>query len=42
MSWAAAPDGLSWTFKLHNDAKWSDGQAITADDVAFTFAELAG
>jgi peptide/nickel transport system substrate-binding protein len=39
-SWEAAPDGLSWTFKLHPDARWSDGQAITADDVAFTFNDI--
>jgi peptide/nickel transport system substrate-binding protein len=39
-SWEAAPDGLSWTFHLRSDAKWSDGQAITADDVAFTFNDL--
>src|SRR5437868_13067364 len=36
-NWEAAPDGLSWTFTLRDDAKWSDGQAITADDVGFTF-----
>jgi peptide/nickel transport system substrate-binding protein len=39
-SWQAAPDALSWTFKLRPDAKWSDGQAITADDVLFTFNDI--
>ncbi|HEY3057796.1 MAG TPA: ABC transporter substrate-binding protein, partial [Chloroflexota bacterium] len=39
-SWEAATDGLSWTFKLRDGAKWSDGQAITADDVAFTFTDI--
>ena len=39
-SWEAAPDGLSWTFKLRDDAKWSDGQPINADDVAFTFNDI--
>ncbi len=39
-SWEAAADGLSWTFKLRDGAKWSDGQAITADDVAFTFSDI--
>lgn len=39
-SWEAAADGLSWTFKLRADAKWSDGQAITADDILFTFNDI--
>ncbi|WP_213455209.1 ABC transporter substrate-binding protein [Rhizomonospora bruguierae] len=29
--------GKTLTFTLRNDVKWSDGQAFTADDVAFTF-----
>ncbi|RYG72743.1 ABC transporter substrate-binding protein [bacterium] len=28
--------GLTWTFTLKPDLKWSDGQPITADDVIFT------
>src|SRR3979490_1148352 len=39
-SWEAAPDSLSWTFKLRDDVKWSDGQAFTADDVLFTFNDI--
>jgi peptide/nickel transport system substrate-binding protein len=39
-NWQPATDGLSWTFTLHGDAKWSDGQALTADDVAFTFNDI--
>lgn len=39
-SWQAAADGLSWTFTLRNDVKWSDGKAFTADDVLFTFNDL--
>jgi peptide/nickel transport system substrate-binding protein len=38
--WETSPDGLTWTFTLRNDAKWTDGQPITADDVVFTFADL--
>jgi peptide/nickel transport system substrate-binding protein len=30
-------DGTAITFKLHPGVKWSDGQALTAKDVAFTF-----
>jgi peptide/nickel transport system substrate-binding protein len=29
-------DGLTWTFHLKPNLKWSDGQPITADDVIFT------
>src|SRR5436309_8763705 len=31
-SWTTAPDGLSWTFKLREGVKWSDGQAVSAHD----------
>lgn len=30
-------DGLTYVCKLNSDAKWSDGEAVTADDVVFTF-----
>lgn len=30
-------DGLTYTLKLKANAKWSDGQPVTADDIAFTF-----
>lgn len=30
-------DGLTYTFKLRKDAKWSDGSAITAKDFEFGF-----
>ena len=33
-------DGLTWTFTLKPNLKWSDGQPITADDVIFTFDML--
>ena len=31
---------MSWTFNLRDNAKWSDGQPFTADDVDFTFNEI--
>jgi peptide/nickel transport system substrate-binding protein len=31
-------DQLTFTFKLRPNLKWSDGQPLTADDVAFTYA----
>lgn len=30
-------DSLTIAFHLHPDARWHDGRAVTADDVAFTF-----
>ncbi len=30
-------DGLTWTFKIRQGMKWSDGQPLTANDVAFTY-----
>ena len=30
-------DGKVWTIKLRQGVKWSDGQPLTADDVAFTY-----
>lgn len=29
--------GLVWTFTLRDDARFTDGEAVTADDVVFTF-----
>lgn len=39
-SWETTADGLSWTFKLRDGVKWSDGQPFSADDVAFTFNDI--
>jgi peptide/nickel transport system substrate-binding protein len=33
-------DGKTITFKLRDDVKWSDGEPLTADDYAFTFAMI--
>ncbi len=35
-SWSASPDGTTWTYKLRTDMQWSDGEALTADDVVYT------
>lgn len=39
--WETSEDGLEWTFYLQEDVKWHDGEAFTAEDVAFTFNEIA-
>jgi oligopeptide transport system substrate-binding protein len=36
-SWTVSDDGLTYTFTLREDAKFSDGTPITADDVVWTF-----
>jgi peptide/nickel transport system substrate-binding protein len=35
--WTQSEDGLTWTFKVRDDATWQDGQPLTAGDVAFTY-----
>lgn len=34
-SWETSPDGLTWTFHLRHDAKWSDGSPVTAADFVY-------
>ncbi len=36
-SWETSDDGLSWTFHLRNDAKWSNGDPVTAADFVFAW-----
>ncbi len=31
-SWTVSTDGLTYTFNIRSDAKWSDGSDLTADD----------
>ena len=40
-SWEIAPDGVTYTFHLNQNAKWHDGTPITSDDVQFSFDALA-
>ena len=39
-SWTISPDTKSVIFTLKPNLKWSDGQPLTIDDVAFTFNEV--
>lgn len=39
-SMKSSADGLTYTMKLKNNVKWSDGQAFTADDVLFTLGKF--
>lgn len=36
-SWEVSEDGLTWTFKLRNNAKWSNGDNVTAKDFEYSF-----
>jgi len=38
--WQTSSDGKVWTFTIPVDRKWSDGQPLTADDVAWTFSAV--
>ena len=38
--WEMLPDGLGWDFHLHPEARFSDGQPVTAADIAATIARL--
>mgnify|MGYP005756784577 CR=1 FL=1 len=40
-SYEVSEDGTVYTFHLHENAMWNDGEPVTADDVAFTFMQLA-
>lgn len=31
-SWEVSPDGMTWTFKLRDNALWADGKPVTAND----------
>ncbi len=35
-SYEASEDGMTWTFTVRDDVKFSDGEPLTAKDVAFT------
>ena len=34
--WSLSEDGLTWTFNLRKDAKWSDGSPVTAGDFEYS------
>lgn len=36
-SWEANEDGSVWTFKIRKDAKWSNGDPLTANDYEWSF-----
>jgi len=40
-SWKPGPEAEYWEFVIRQDAVWSDGTPITADDVVYTYQHLA-
>jgi ABC-type transport system substrate-binding protein len=39
-SWQVSDDELTWTYKIRQGVKWSDGQPLTAKDAAYTFNRI--
>lgn len=39
-SWVVSDDGMTYTFNLRKDAKWSDGSDLTAKDFQYTFRRI--
>lgn len=39
-TWDTSPDLTTWTFHTHPDAKWSDGEPLSARDAAFTLSTI--
>ena len=38
--WDLAADGVTYTFKLHENARWNDGVPVTAEDVVFSLDSM--
>jgi len=39
-SWQVSPDGLTYTFDLRRDARWSDGKPVTAEDFVYSWRRV--
>ena len=39
-SWEVSPDGLTWTFKMRDGLKWSDGTDLNAKDFEYSFKRV--
>ena len=38
-SWEVSEDGLTWTFNIRKNWKWSDGKPVTAHDFEYSFKQ---
>ena len=39
-SWQVSPDGLTFTFKLHDNIKFHDGSPLTSTDVKVSYERV--
>ncbi|MBE9373506.1 ABC transporter substrate-binding protein [Saccharopolyspora sp. HNM0983] len=39
-SWEVSADRLTWTFRIRDGVRWSDGAPVTAGDAAYTFNRM--
>ncbi len=39
-SWETSTDGLTWTFDIREGVTWSDGEPLTASDIASTYTRI--
>ncbi len=39
-SWTSSADAMTWTFKLRPDARWSNGDPVTAQDFLFSWERM--
>jgi oligopeptide transport system substrate-binding protein len=39
-SYAVSSDGLTWTFKIRSNAKWSDGKPVTGADFVYAWQRI--
>jgi peptide/nickel transport system substrate-binding protein len=39
-AWSMSPDGKTWTFTIRDGVKFSDGQPLTVDDIAYSFRRM--
>lgn len=39
-AWEASADGRSWTFTIRADARFHDGEPVTADDVVWSYRKI--
>ena len=39
--WSSTPDGMTWTFHIRDNARFSNGEPVTAEDVQFSLERFA-
>ena len=39
-SWDAAPDGMSYTFRIRRNIRWHDGKPLKAEDIRWALTEI--